>query len=199
MVNGESALKAVVCVVWPVPPWPIATVPVEVRFLEASVNTAFDAVSPGKFTAPVALPILVVPVPVVFKLMGLPVKLKLLLPEVIELAPSPLIVNPPLVAVRFRAPPVKVKPLEAVSNPVLVKAPLLVVVAPELPIFTAFDPAVPRFKAAGVVVPELIVSAPAVVLQVEAAPPVKVKAPPDVKLDAPVGVKFTAPAPDAVS
>jgi hypothetical protein len=92
-----------------------------------------------------------------------------------------------------------------------VKAPLLVVVIPDLPRETAVAFVVPKLstpaestvKLPAVVdqvaaAAEVKVSAPAEVDQVEAAPPVNVSAAAEVKEDAEVGVRFTAPAPVAV-
>jgi len=75
-----------------------------------------------------------------------------------------------------------------------VRAPLFVVVMPVRPKATEVAFAVPRLRAAA----ESTVSAPALVDQVEAAPPVNVSAAPEVKDEAPVGVRLTLPAPVAV-
>lgn len=53
----------------PVPPWSVPKVPMLVRFLEASVNTPFDAVSDDRVVAPVMVavpPIVALPVTVKF-------------------------------------------------------------------------------------------------------------------------------------
>jgi len=93
-----------------------------------------------------------------------------------EIVPTPGKVKPvaEVVIVSIEATPVKAPPIVTFKPPLDVKAKVL----PALPMATAFVPAVPKFKPAGVVVPELIVKAPAVVDQVEAAPAVKVKAAP---------------------
>jgi hypothetical protein len=69
---------------------------------------------------------------------------------------------------------------------------------PTLLRFIALALPVPKFKAAGLVVPASIVNAPFVVDQVEAEPAVNVKPFAEVKLDDPIGVKLTEPTPEAV-
>ena len=91
-----------------------------------------------KVTVP--LPIEVAPVPVVFKFNGAPTKDKLLAPVLIEEAPSPESVRAPEVPVRFKAPVVRVKPLEAVNNPAEVTVPVPVLEI--LPVVVTASPAV---------------------------------------------------------
>jgi len=89
--------------------------------------------------------------------------------------------------------PIVVSPL-AFKASATVKAPFTVEVTVEREMESEVALAVPRLRAAA----ESMVSAPAEVDQVEAAPAVRVKAPPEVKEDAPVGVRLTLPAPEAV-
>ena len=67
----------------PVPPWSVPSVPVLVRFLEASVNTPLDAVNADKVVAPVMVavpPMVVLPVTVKFvPMVPAPLILKLVL------------------------------------------------------------------------------------------------------------------------
>ena len=72
--------------------------------------------------------------------------------------------------------------------------PFTVVVVPLLAIATAVALVMPKLSAA----PESIESAPAVVPQFEAAPPVSVRLPAEVNDEAPVGVRLTDPAPVAL-
>ena len=146
------------------PALPSCVAPVEDKVVNAPV---FGVV------APMAVPL--IPVAVVLKLPD--VKVKLLAPVLIDVAPSPDKFKAPDVAVRFKAPVVWVNPLEAVKVWLEVKAPLLVVVTPALPMETDVAFVFPRFKA---------------------VPASRVKDPPDVKVDEPVGVKLTDPAPLAV-
>ena len=89
--------------------------------------------------------------------------------------------------------PIVVSPL-AFKASATVKAPFTVEVTVEREMESEVALAVPRLRAAA----ESMVSAPAEVDQVEAAPAVRVKAPPEVNEDAPVGVRLTEPAPLAV-
>ena len=155
--------------------------PVEVRV----VNLPVPAV-----VAPIL--VLLMPVAVVLKLDE--VKVKALTPVLMEEAPIPDRTIDPEVPVRFKAPVVKVKPLEAVNVCDTVNPPLLVVVTPAFPIETPVALVVPKFKA----VAASTVKAPAAVDQVEAPPAVIVRAPPEVNWEAPVGVKLTEPAPLAL-
>ena len=70
--------------------------------------------------APIA--VLLIPVAVVLKLPD--VKVKLFPPVLIDEAPSPESANAPLVAVRFSAPVVKVRPLDAVIKLAAVRVPV---------------------------------------------------------------------------
>ena len=72
--------------------------------------------------------------------------------------------------------------------------PRVVTVMPDLPTVIPVAVVVPKFKLAA----ESTVKLPAVVDNVEAAPPVSVNEPPEVNEDAPDGVKLTEPAPAAV-
>ena len=133
------------------------------------------------------------------------------------IATAPVVVPVPMLtakldeAFRLIVAPVTVAPRFPVRSWVTVKAPLLVVVTPALPIETEVAFVVPRLRAVAestvsapaevdqvAAAAEVRVSAPVEVDQVEAAPPVRVRAPEEVKEDAPVGVRLTEPAPLAV-
>ena len=81
------------------------------------------------------------------------VMVKALVPVLMEEADSPDKARAPLVAVKFNAPVVRVKPLLAVSNWVEVREPVLVVRMPVAPIVMAEVLAVPIWTTPLVVVP----------------------------------------------
>jgi hypothetical protein len=132
--------------------------PVEERVVKAAVEGV---------EAPIA--VVLIPVEVVLKLAEEMVRL--FPPREIEEALKPERFRVPLVAVRLSAPEERVKPLEAVSNWVVVRYPLLVVVTPVLP----------RVIADAVLVPMLIVPlvapAPALILTLPPVPLVPVSLP----------------------
>ena len=111
-------------------PVPMVEAPEEVRVVKAPVEAV---------VAPMAVELM--PVAVVVKWPE--VKLMSLPPALTEEADRPERVKAPLVAVRLRAPVVRVKPLEAVNNWVEVKDPVLVVVMPVAPKVMAEVLAVP--------------------------------------------------------
>jgi hypothetical protein len=143
-------------------------VPVEVRV----VNVPAAAV-----VAPIAVEL--IPVEVVLKWPD--VKLMSAPPVVeIEDAVRPERVRAPEVAVKFNAPVVKVKPLEAVKVWETVKAPLFVVVLPVAPMFIAWVFDVPMLiePLVEVPVPAKMLTEPPVEVVPDSSPAVKFKAPP---------------------
>jgi hypothetical protein len=109
-----------------------------VRLAPETVNVLSRVVAPCKVIPPVAFPIvttpvlvevpmLVAPVPELLILTGDPVRVSALAPVLIEEVLRPDKVKAPLVAVRFKAPPLKVNPLLAVNSPAEVIVPVPVV------------------------------------------------------------------------
>jgi hypothetical protein len=92
--------------------------------------------------APIAVEL--IPVEVVLKLLD--VTVRALAPVLIDEALRPDRARAPLVPVRLTAPVVTVRPLLAVSSWLTVRAPLLVVVIPDLPRDTAVAVEVPRLR-----------------------------------------------------
>jgi len=157
----------------------------------ADVNVTFpvalsdvNAPVPG-VVAPMFVPL--IPVAVVLKFED--VIVNAFAPVLIDEADNPESVSAPDVAVKFNAPVVCVRPLEAVRVCVEVNDPLFVVVIPVLPIDTDVAFVVPRLSAAA----ESRVKAPDDVDHVDAAPPVRVRAPPAEEIVPPPFVRLISP------
>ena len=140
--------------------------PVEERVVKAAVEGV---------EAPIA--VVLIPVEVVLKLAEEMVRL--FPPREIEEALKPERFRVPLVAVRLSAPEERVKPLEAVSNWVVVRYPLLVVVTPLAPRVIAEVLVVPILTVPLVApVPALMITLPPVPLVPVSLPALKFKPPP---------------------
>jgi hypothetical protein len=162
-------------------PLPIATFPEVEAKVVVPVEVRVVNVPAAAVVAPIAVEL--IPVEVVLKWPD--VKLMSAPPVVeIEDAVRPERVRAPEVAVKFNAPVVKVKPLEAVKVWETVKAPLFVVVLPVAPMFIAWVFDVPMLIEPLVVVPvpAWMLTEPPVEVVPDSLPAVKFKAPPVAEL-----------------
>lgn len=111
LIVSAVVLSVPILIVFPAAPIAIFVEPVELNVVKAPVEAV---------VAPMAVELM--PVAVVLKLEDEIVKA--FIPVLIEEAPRPESVKPPDVAVRLSAPPVTVKPFEAVSSPAEVMVPV---------------------------------------------------------------------------